>query len=101
MNIKPVQECRSLEGWVPIEVESSSSDNKYLVLVNPWGDIEGNICECPGYHYTGHCRHQEEAHASICAWKEGQDPQTDEDKRAKICPRCGGPTRWIMEYEPE
>ncbi len=99
-SIKPVQECRSLEGWMPVIVASASNpDKKYTVLVNPWGDPEDNVCECRGFQYRGSCRHLKEAVEEVCGWNEteGTEQQTPEQRKAMICPRCRETTKWTME----
>jgi hypothetical protein len=105
MDIRPFQTCRSLEGWFVVRIESSSDPGKrYVVHVNPWGDTAENICECQGYLYRGHCRHQTMAKDAVCGWQEGlgEEVQTEMQRKMKTCPRCGGPTRWEFEVvEPE
>ncbi len=98
------QQCRSVDGWVPIRVGSSSQEGlHYTVLVNPWGETESNICQCIGYTHHGHCRHQEEASDRICGWRaviDGRwtsDQQSDSENISRTCPWCHGPTMIIME----
>lgn len=101
----PYQSCRSNEGWVPIRVASSKPPLDYTVLVPPWGQNPREcICECTGYTYHGHCRHQEIAFENLCRWdalngneKRGPKEQTQAQQEMKICPACGGPTSWQME----
>lgn len=101
--IIPVQQCRSLDGWVPIQVDSSSDpDKKYVVHVNPWGIPTENICECKGFQYRGSCRHQIAAVEDICGWHEmhahpQHEIQSDHQREELICPRCDGPTMYVME----
>jgi hypothetical protein len=91
-----------VEGWQPVPVPSSSTDQSYTVLVNPWGLAEENICECKGYGFRGTCRHQKEALDRLCAWVEGDaDHQTTHERTQMICPKCGGRTRWTMEVSNE
>lgn len=99
-----VQQCRSAEGWQPIRIRSSSDPDKtYTVFVNPWHDPDTYVCQCEGYTYRGYCRHQLEAHEELCSWRtviDGKlvdDEQTSQQRLAKICPRCGGPTQWVTE----
>lgn len=105
MELKPYQQCRSAEGWNPVSIRSSSSDMIYLVLVCPWGNPRENICECPGYAYRGQCRHQIDAMDKVCGWTELQVKpdgtpsleQTAQQRKDKMCPRCGGHTKWALE----
>ena len=99
MQFVTYQECRSNEGWQPVKVLSSKQDTFYVVLVNPWGILEENICECKGYVYRGQCRHQGEAHQKVCKWndQDGPEVQTEEQEDNKVCPRCGGPTKTAIE----
>lgn len=105
MELRPYQACRTSDGWWPIEVPSSKGDSRYVVLVCPWGNAVENICECAGYTYRGHCRHQTDAMDALCGWTELQEPkkftQTEEQRKHKVCPRCGGHTQWKMEVEDE
>lgn len=101
MDFKAYAACRTSEGWLPVEIASESQPGiRHVVLVCPWGNAVENICECPGYFHRGRCRHQAEAMDAVCGWTEqqvGQHAQTDEQRKQKICPRCGGPTTWKME----
>lgn len=97
--IKPMLQCRTLEGWFPLEIQSGSDpDVNYVVHVNPWGRSEKNICECKSYLYRGRCKHQKIAHQQICGWNEVEGPEeaTPEQRAARECPRCGGPAMWAM-----
>lgn len=106
--IRPYQACRTTEGWIPIEIPSTSREAIYTVLVCPWQSPSENICECEGYLYGGYCKHQEMAQIAVCGWTELQvkppkmEPefvQTKAQRKNKICPRCGGPTLWRMEVD--
>ena len=100
MEIRPVQQCRSLDGWIPIEVDSSSTPGvKYVVLVNSWGGPHDAICECKGYEFNGGCKHQLLAFERVCRWHEqdGPEQQSVKQRKDKTCPRCGGATMWVME----
>lgn len=104
MKIIPVQQCRSLEGWMPIEIPSRTDpDLKYVVHTNPWGTASENICQCKSYLYRGRCAHQEFAHAEICGWNQAfsYEQQTDAQKKEMECPRCFGATMWCMEVEDD
>jgi hypothetical protein len=98
MTLVAFQQCRTLAGWVPVQVPSrSDQDKSYTVLVNPWGEVDENICECEGYHYRGKCSHQEHAKRLICGWDELSPrarQQTPHQRRAMECPMCGGQTMW-------
>ena len=100
MNLSCYQECRSAEGWQPIKVSSQSEEGKtYTVLVNPWGAVDENICECTGYLFRGTCSHQDRAMKTICGWREDKFTltQTVDERAGMVCPECGGPTKWQME----
>lgn len=106
MAIVPKMQCTSLNGWHPVEIESASDpDLGYVVHVNPWANRhEQHVCECKGYQYRGYCRHQAAAHSLHCGWNEVEGPEeiTDEQRKDKVCPRCGEPTQWAMwEFDDE
>lgn len=104
MEFVSFQECRSTEGWQPVKVESSREDGTfYVVLVNPWGTTNENICECRGYVYRGNCRHQHEASQKLCRWSDADGPevQTEEQERNNVCPRCHKATRTRLEPAPK
>lgn len=87
---------------MPVKVRSTTNpDSIYRVYVNPWGAQEENICECRGYTYTGHCKHQMMAADMICGWSEldCDEQQNIFEKKSKMCPRCGGPTKIEVEVE--
>ena len=88
---------------MPVQVESSTKRGlDYLVMVSPWGDSRDNNCECPGYMMKGACRHQVEAMKKVCRWTElGNEPQSEQEYEKRVCPRCGGPTKWELEIENE
>jgi hypothetical protein len=99
MDLKPVQVCRTTDGWSPVQVDSASSPgNKYTVLVSPFVPVKEFVCGCKGFEIRGYCRHQRESLSLVCWWPLGmyQEAQSQEDKRNKICPHCGGPTKWEM-----
>jgi hypothetical protein len=95
-----IQECRSNDGWQPIEVQSKSDhDVRHLVLCASWVAPREYICDCKGYQFRAKCSHQLDAAKLFCRWTEldGPETQTDAQKRARVCPRCEGPTHKIME----
>lgn len=108
MNLQSFQSCRSNDGWIPVLVASSTNPIDYTVMVCPWDSPSECICECPGYLYRGHCKHQHIAFGSLCRWdsltgtvREGveiaPDAQTDEQRKNKVCPACGGQTKYELE----
>ncbi len=104
MRLAAYQQCRTLDGWVPVEVGSRSEPGKtYVVLVNPWGERTENVCECDGYRYRGECAHQHIADQKLCKWSGigvRVARQTDQQQRTMTCPMCGGPTMWAFKpYE--
>lgn len=101
VRIEPVQQCRSRDGWAPIQIASHTEEGlTYTVLTNPWNEWEEFACDCEGYRFRGHCRHQKEAFKAMCGWHELEsfpEKQTEEQRHEKVCPRCYGPTMWVME----
>lgn len=101
MTIVAYQQCRSLDGWVPVEVGSRSMPGiQYVVLVNPWGEVAESICECAGYEYRGECAHQKIAHQKVCGWSEHgvrAQQQTEAQHKLMVCPACGGKTMWAFK----
>jgi hypothetical protein len=108
MSLKSFQSCRTNDGWVPVQVASDSKPIDYTVMVCPWDNAQESICECPGYLFHGHCRHQFIAYDSLCRWdsvtgtvRNGvfiePDAQTEEQRKNKICPACGGRTKYELE----
>lgn len=99
-----VQECRSLEGWHPIQIPSQSDPNRsYTVLANAFVPPHTWVCQCKGFSYRGKCNHQQLAVSEFCGWHEtdGKFTQTEQERKEKICPACGGPSKWVMEFEEE
>lgn len=100
MTLATYQQCRSLDGWVPVEVGSRSTPGTtYVVLVNPWGEKDENICDCPGYEYRGECAHQKIAQQMICGWDElgvRAKQQSEAQRKLMTCPNCGGRTMWVF-----
>lgn len=98
----PYQACRSTEGWSPVKVVSSTGEATYTVLVSPWA-VNESMCECKSYLYRGICKHQGIAAARVCGWTELSDPQQQnkQERTEKVCPKCGGPTRWEVEVHEE
>jgi hypothetical protein len=100
VQVSTFQECRSVEGWQAVVVSSDSQAESYTVLVNPWGFEAEAVCDCKGYKYTGHCKHQARANEKVCRWREGESPrQSEQQKEKMVCPRCGGATKWSFEED--
>lgn len=102
MGIIPAVQCRTLDGWYPLQVRSESDPNiHYSVHVNPWANrSEQHVCECKSYLYRGYCKHQKEAQIQHCGWNEIEGPEeklTNHDGSVILeCPRCAGPAHWAM-----
>ena len=101
MDLKPVQVCRTLDGWSPVQIASNSTPGfHYTVLVNPYVTVSEFVCDCKGFEFRGKCRHQRQALDQVCWWplvvRDPQPEQTDTQRRSKECPQCGGPTKWEM-----
>lgn len=100
MAIVPAMQCCSLDGWYPAEVRSSTDpDVHYVVHVNPWANrSEQHVCECKSYQYRGYCKHQKAAHTLHCGWNEveGEEIPTDQQRKERVCPRCGGSAHYAM-----
>lgn len=118
MRFESFQSCRSNDGWVPVQVASESIQGlDYTVLVCPWDVVNECICECPGYIVHGHCKHQVIAFNSLCRWDSltgtvrapigqepvavGPDAQTPAMRKNKVCPACGGRTKYELEVVDE
>jgi len=101
VEIYSVQRCLNSGEYTEVVVPSRSDPEiVYTVTVTDVDDPEETLCECEGFVYRGHCAHQQIALDSICGWRTGDDEgQTIEQRRAKECPRCGGPTEWTMEVD--
>lgn len=104
-----VQQCRSRDGLQVVPVRSHTDQQKvYNVLSNVWGNVNEYVCQCKGYVNRGKCRHQQEAAQHLCGWADVMDngqwnplAQTDEQADAKVCPKCGGPTMYVLELVEE
>jgi hypothetical protein len=102
VDFRSVQQClRTGEYSYEFVRSNTDADVEYSVLVVDPSDPTECICECEGFSFRGHCSHQDIAVGQLCAWREvdGPEKQTREQRRAKICPRCGEETEWIMTDE--
>ena len=93
------QECATNLTWQEVEIPSATSRGKvYSVSIPPWGGTEDVTCDCPSYVHRGYCRHTRSALEKICNWStESHVPQTEEQRKNRICPRCGGATVLVEE----
>jgi len=100
MRFAAYQRCRSHTPWLPIEVPSQSDpDVTYTVMLCPFGNVDENICECPGYEFRGECSHQVIAAQLWCGWSEigiGAERQTRAQAAMMVCPACGDDTEWVF-----
>lgn len=100
--MRTYQVCKSNEGWVPVLVASETQNMDYTVMVCPWGIVKECICECPGYTFRSHCKHQQIAFEKVCRWSSVggcSEAQTEQQEEMKVCPRCGGHTKWELDFE--
>ncbi len=92
---KHIQVCTTRLGWQPVQVPSQSEPGKnHLVSVNLDIAFGQWVCDCKGFLYRGRCNHQIMAVDYVCFWQEGDEEQTPEERRARVCPRCMKRTRW-------
>ena len=93
------QECESNLEWQEVEVRSSTDPKKtYSVSIPPWEGTEDITCDCPSWTYRGYCRHTREAMRKICNWTSNDPvPQSEEQRRNHVCPRCGRNTVLVEE----
>jgi hypothetical protein len=104
MPSNPIQVCETTFGWTTVEVESHSDPEKtYVCIVQEPDEIDEVMCDCEGYLYRGQCSHQQDALELLCLWREDRssEKQTDEQSINRICPRCLGPTEWVVEVTDE
>ena len=98
MPMQVAQECESNLEWQEVEVASSAPGKSYTVSIPPWEGTKDITCECPSYQFRGYCRHTREALRKICNWTSRDPvPQTDEQRKNHVCPRCGRKTVLVEE----
>lgn len=73
----------------------TSTNGKYQIL---WSYNYGWKCSCPAWQYGGTrpCKHIKAL--KICGWHkeyDGNPPQSRQQEKQYICPRCGGETEII------
>ena len=75
-----------------ITVPSSSDPSKTYEIVGSF--VQGEIsCTCPGFKFRETCKHLQ-LDIEECGWNalESVEPQTLDQKKNHICPRCGSTT---------
>jgi len=93
--IRVFQACHAERKTFKAVVPSASNpDEKYEisgVVLN--GQVS---CTCPGFKYRGSCKHVT-VKVETCGWNAitSPEPQTMEQKKNHVCPRCGSMT---MEF---
>ena len=91
--IKTFQSCGSERKTFEMEVPSVSDKGKKYIIKGHFvdGDME---CSCPGFTFREKCKHLQ-LNIEKCGWNalESVEPQTIDQKKHHICPRCGGPTQ--------
>ena len=98
MDFISIQRCVNSGVYEYVQVASKSdSDRTYSVLVIDVENPEEGICECEGFNFRGTCKHLAIAAENVCGWNEllGPEEQAGDQRRNKICPRCGGETEWV------
>ncbi len=84
-DIVTTYQCSTLQYFESIVI--GSKGDKYLVLC-----VDGKwTCTCPGFHYTGKCKHEKAEQAKACTWRQqisgGKKPKKKKGKM--FCPECG------------
>jgi rRNA maturation protein Nop10 len=105
VEVHNVQRCIQSGEYTEVLVPSRTDPKiVYTVLVTDVDEPEETLCECEGFLYRGRCAHQQIALDTICGWIDSGDEdenelQTNRQHTDRECPRCGGPTEWVMEAE--
>ena len=84
MDIVTMYQCSTLQ-YMEKYVIGSKGD-KYLVMC-----VDGKwTCTCPGFHYTGKCKHATATIAKACSWHQQISGGKPKKKKGKMyCPECG------------
>jgi hypothetical protein len=108
MTVEIMQMCKSIQGPRDMEIPSRSDPDTSYTVRNMFSERHYPECDCPAYKFAKRtvpfgplmfprpCRHILQAERSVCSWHQLYgERQSDEQQRARICPRCGGPTVFV------
>lgn len=109
LTIVVMQQCKSIDGPLAVEVESNSTPGQTYTIWNLFSERHYPECDCPAYKfgertvqfgarvYPPECKHILAAQKEACGWHQqwSNEGQTSEQREGMICPRCGSQTMWV------